>query len=103
MKIRVIIIYCATFILLFFSQVSAEKKLSLSQRHFPNAPRISAKEALKLYMSGVKMVIIDIPFSDKEFNKSRICGTIKGSLNEKKLDRFMKKVPKNYVILSYCK
>ena len=83
---------------------AGNNKIPWAQRHFPNAPRISAKDALKLLLQGRKIIIVDIPWTDKEYYESHICGAIKGPpLYVKQLDRFIKKIPKNYIILSYCK
>lgn len=101
MNIRKTILYLTALTFLFCAPVSGEKKIPLSQRHFPNAPRISAEKARKLLLAGVKMVIIDIPWSKEGFDKGHICGAIKVSTNEKKLNHLIKKIPKNYLVISY--
>lgn len=101
MNIRKTILYLTALTFLFCAPVLGEKKIPLSQRHFPNAPRISAEKARKLLLAGVKMVIIDIPWSKEGFDQGHICGAIKGSAHADKLDRLIKKIPKNYIILSY--
>jgi len=101
MNIRKTILYLTAFVFLFCAHVAAEKKIPWHLRHFPNAPRISAEKALKLLLAGVKMVIIDIPWSKEGFAKGHICGAMTGSIVAKKLDRLIKKIPKNYLIISY--
>lgn len=83
--------------------VSGSQNTPWHLRHFPRAPRISAQDALKLYRSGQKVIVIDIPWSKEGFNKGHICGAVSTSVEAEKLDRLIKKIPKNYIILSYCK
>lgn len=101
MNIRRITLFFIVLTFLFCAQAPAQKKIPWHLRAFPNAPRISAEKARKLLLAGVKMVIIDIPWSKEGFAKEKICGAIKGSTNAKKLDRLIKKIPKNYLIISY--
>lgn len=102
MNIRRITLFFIVFTFLFCAPVSGEKKIPWGQRHFPNAPRISAEKALKLLMAGRKMIIIDVPWSNEGFDEGHICGAIKCYAGQtKKLDRLIKKIPKNYIILSY--
>jgi hypothetical protein len=103
MNVRRITLFFIVFTFLFCTPVSGEKKITWDQRHFPNAPRISAEAALKLLLAGVKMIIIDVPWKDEGYREGHICGAIKGSTHAKELDRLIKKIPKNYIILSYCK
>jgi hypothetical protein len=86
---------------LFCAPVSGEKKIPWEQRHFPNAPRISAEKARQLLLAGVKMIIVDVPWSKDGFDEGHICGAIYGTTRADKLDRWIKKIPKNYIILSY--
>ena len=101
MYIRRITLFFIVLTFLFCASVSGQKKIPWEQRHFPNAPKISAEKGLKLLMAGVKMIIIDIPWSKEGFAEGHICGAITGSIDAKKLDRLIKKIPKNYLIISY--
>ena len=101
MYIRRITLFFIVLTFLFCASVSGQKKIPWGQRHFPNAPRISAEKALRLLMAGVRMVIIDIPWSKGGFAEGHICGAITGFVDAKKLDRLIKKIPKNYLIISY--
>ena len=101
MNIKRITIYLIVFIFLFTAHVGADKKIPWHVRHFPNIPRISAEKALKLLLASVKIVIVDIPWSKKGFDEGHVCGAIKGSAHADKLDHLIKKIPKNYIILSY--
>ena len=101
MNIRKTILYLTAFVFLYCTHVTAEQKIPWHQRHFPNAPRISAEKARQLLLAGVKIVIIDVPWSKEGFAKGHICGAITGSIHAKKLDRLIKKIPKNYLIISY--
>ena len=101
MNIRRIALFFIVLTFLFCAQAPAQKKIPWHTRAFPNAPRISVEKARKLLLAGVKMVIIDIPWSKEGFDQGHICGAIKGSAHADKLDRLIKKIPKNYIILSY--
>lgn len=103
MSIRTTSLYCAVFIFLSCAHVAADEKVPWHLRHFPDAPRISAEDALNLLLQGKKIIIIDIPWSNEGYRDGHICGAIKGSTHADKLDRLIKKIPKNYIILSYCK
>ena len=103
MNIQRITLFFIVLTFLFCASVSGQKKISWGQRHFPNAPRISAENALNLMLQGKKIIIIDIPWSDEGYRNGHICGAIKGSTHAKNLDRLNKKIPRNYIILSYCK
>lgn len=80
-----------------------KKKIPWHQRHFPNVPRISAEAALKLRLSGQKTIVIDVPWSTKGFNNAHICGAVPTKATAAQLDKLIKKIPKDYIILSYCK
>lgn len=89
--------------LLFVNSAFAENKIPWENRHFPNVPRISAEEAKVYQRSGAKIIIIDIPFSKKEFQDSHICGAIPATTKAHHLDRIIKKLPKGCIVFSYCK
>lgn len=101
MNIRRTTLFFVALTFLFCTPVSGEKKITWDQRHFPNAPRISAEKARQLLLAGVKMVVVDVPWKDAGYRAGHICGAIKGSIDAKKLDRLIKKIPKNYLIISY--
>ncbi|PID78159.1 MAG: hypothetical protein CSB21_01660 [Deltaproteobacteria bacterium] len=83
------------------SFVLAKKKVPWHLRHFPNAPRITAKQALIIKKSNPKVVLIDVPWSKKGFEKGHICGAIPTSVEAGPLDRLISKIPRDYIILSY--
>jgi hypothetical protein len=81
----------------------SDSNIPWQSRHFPDAPRISAEQALVLRTSNVKMAVIDAPYSSEGYNESHICGAIQTNFSAEALDRLIKKIPKNYLIISYCK
>ena len=84
-------------------QVFGGNKIPWHQRNFDNVPRISAEKARNLLLAGVKMIIVDVPWTKKGYDHSHVCSAIMGSTHAEKIDRLLRKIPKNYIIIAYCK
>ncbi len=98
---KTLITICAISIILNFSSYSGELEKPWETRHFPNAPRISADQALNFFNTGQKVVLIDIPWTNEGFEKGHVCGAIKAKTNPIILDKIIKRIPKQYIIFSY--
>ena len=77
------------------------KKPGWHVRHFPNAPRITPEQAKNLYLTTPKIIVIGVPWTKKGWEEKHICGAIRTNVNADVLDRLIKKIPKEYIILSY--
>lgn len=108
MKFRTITVVCFAVFAVWCSVVlgkEEKKEVPWDLKHFDEdqVPRISAEDAMKLMRSGIKIFMVDVPWSDKEYHKEHVCGAIKGAIEAEYLDRLIKKIPKDFLIISYCK
>ena len=84
-------------------QAFGDNKIPWHQRNFDNVPRISAEKARNLLLAGIKMIIIDVPWTKKGYDHSHVCAAIMVSTHAEEIDRLLRKIPKNYIIIAYCK
>jgi len=91
------------FIVMMCGQAFGGNKIPWHQRNFDNVPRISAEKARKFLLAGVKMIIVDVPWTKGGYDHSHVCGAIMTSTHADKIDRLLRKIPKNYIIMAYCK
>ncbi len=68
--------------------------------HFLKVPRINPKAVMARIMSGEKVLIIDVQSSDRAYQNRHVLGAIRVSKNITNIK--VGKVPKDYLVVSYC-